>query len=131
LALLPTILILVGLAIEVLLLLKGSFRRDSTLIQSTSHGLFAWTFVGYLLFVALYTYIWRDFSFMKAIFAFPALLTFPLLFLRAAEPLYTFLSGRFRLSTYILDAGIIALLILYVLDVSTMIIQIYQLKYLL
>ena len=131
LALLPTILILVGLAIEVLLLLKGSFRRDSTSIQSTSHGLFAWTFVGYLLFVALYTYIWRDFSFMKAIFAFPALLTFPLLFLRAAEPLYKFLSGRFLLSTYLLDAGLVALLILYVLDVSTMIIQIYQLKYML
>jgi len=53
LALLPTILILAGLAIEFYMLFKGIFRRDSTLAESTSHGLFAWTFVGYLSFVAL------------------------------------------------------------------------------
>jgi hypothetical protein len=129
LALLPTILILVGLAIEVFLLLKEGFRRDSALTQATSHGLFAWTFIGYLLFVAFYTYLYRDFSFMKAIFAFPALLTFPILFLRAGEPLYAFLSKRIRWSTYVLDASMVALLMLYVLDVGTLIAQIYLHKY--
>ena len=62
---------------------------------------------------------------MKAIFTFPALLAFPLLFLRAGEPLYALLSRRIRWSTYILDAGMLALLILYVLDVSTLIIHLY------
>jgi hypothetical protein len=129
LALLSTILILVGLAIEVYLFLKGVFRHDSVLNQATSHGLFAWTFIGYLVFVAIYTYLYRDFSFMKAIFAFPALLTFPYLFLRTAEPLYVFLSKRMRWSTYILDASMVALLIFYILDAGTMVAQIYLNKY--
>jgi hypothetical protein len=129
LALLPTILILVGLAMEVYLFLKGVFRHGSALTLATSHGLFACTFIGYLLFVAIYTYTYRDFSFMKAIFAFPALLTFPYLFLRAAEPLYAFLSKRIRWSTYILDASVAALLVFYILDAGTMIAQIYLHKY--
>ena len=132
LALLPTLFLLIGLAIEVFLFLKGLFRRAAGLIGVTSHGLFAISFIGYLLFVALYSYIWRDFSYMKAIFAFPALLTFPLLFLRAAEPLYDFLSRRkIRWGAYLLNTALIALLAFYVLDVSSMIIQIHQLKYLL
>ena len=129
LALLPTALILVGLAIDVYYFLKGIFGKDSTMILITSHGLFALTFIGYLLFVALYTYLYRDFSYMKAIFAFPALLTFPYLFLRAAEPIYAFLSKRVRWSTYILDAAMIALLLFYVLDAGTMIAQIYMNRY--
>jgi hypothetical protein len=129
LALLPTILILIGLATEGYLLIKGVFKRDGILIQLTSHGLFVWTFIGYLLFVAIYTFIYRDFSFMKAIFAFPALLTFPYLFLRAGEPLYAFLSKRMRWSTFILDASLVALLIFYILDAGTMVAQIYLHKY--
>ena len=129
LALLPTILILIGLAIEGYLLIKGVFKRDGILVQLTSHGMFAWTFIGYILFVAIYTYIYRDFSFMKAIFAFPALLTFPYLFLRAGEQLYAFLSKRMRWSTLILDASLVALLIFYILDAGTMIAQIYLHKY--
>ena len=129
LALLPTILILVGLAIEVFLFLKGLFRHNPALIQATSQGLFACAFIGYLLFVAIYTYLYRDFSFMKAIFAFPALLTFPYLFLRAADPLYTLLSKRIHWCTYILDAGMAALLIFYILDAGTMIAQITLHKY--
>ena len=129
LALLPTILILIGFAIEGFLLFKGVFRRDPELTQLTSHGLFAWTFFGFLLFVALYSYLYRDFSFMKAIFAFPALLTFPLLFLRAAEPIYAFLSKRIRWSSYILDASMVALLLFYILDAGSMVAQIYLHKY--
>ena len=129
LALLPTMLLLIGFAIEGFLLVKGVFRRNPGLTQLTSHGLFAWTFFGFLLFVALYTFLYRDFSFMKAIFAFPALLTFPSLFLRAAEPVYGFLSKRIRWSTYILDAGMVALLIFYILDAGTMVAQIYLHKY--
>ena len=129
LALLPTLLILVGLAIEVYLFLKGVLRHDLALTQATSQGLFACTFIGYILFVAIYTFVYRDFSFMKAIFAFPALLTFPYLFLRAAEPIYTFLSKRNRWSTYILDASMVALLLFYVLDAGSMVAQIYLHKY--
>ena len=129
LALLPTLLILVGLAIEVYLFLKGVLRHELALTQATSQGLFACTFIGYILFVAIYTFVYRDFSFMKAIFAFPALLTFPYLFLRAAEPIYTFLSKRNRWSTYILDASMVALLLFYVLDAGSMVAQIYLHKY--
>ena len=125
LALLPTLLILFGLAIELTLFLKGVFRHDQALIQATSHGLFACTFIGYLLFVAIYTFMYRDFSFMKAIFAFPALLTFPYLFLRAAEPLYAAVSKRTRWGTFGLDSVVVTLLIFYILDAGTMVAQIY------
>jgi hypothetical protein len=117
------------LAIEGFMLIKGIFKRDPLLTQLTSHGLFVWTFFGFLLFVALYTYLYRDFSFMKAIFAFPALLTFPYLFLRAGEPIYAILSKRIQWGTYILDASMAALLVFYILDAGTMIAQIYLHKY--
>ncbi len=129
LALIPTIYILGGLVIEVYLFCKGLFRHESASAQTTSYGLFACTFIGYLLFVAFYTYLYRDFSFMKAIFAFPALITFPYLFLRAAEPLYAFLSKKIRLTTYILDASMVGLLIFYILDTGTMISQIFLHRY--
>ena len=129
LALVPTILILIGLIIEGFLLLKGVLRKSPALTELTSYGLFAWAFFGFLLFVALYSFLYRDFSFMKAIFAFPALLTFPYLFLRAAEPLYAFFLKRMRWGTYILDASMIALLIFYVLDAGSMAAQIYLHRY--
>ncbi|HVM70448.1 MAG TPA: glycosyltransferase family 39 protein [Anaerolineales bacterium] len=129
LALLPTILILLGLVIEVSILLRGLLQRDAVKVQATSYGLLAGTFIGYLAFVALYAYLYRDFSFMKAIFAFPALITFPYLFLRAAEPLYAFLSKRIRWSTAILDAWMVALILFYMLDAGSLVAQIYLHRY--
>lgn len=132
LALLPTLLILIGLAIEVFLFIKGLIKQDRGLIQVTSSGLFAISFIGYILFVVLYSYLWRDFSYMKAIFAFPALLTFPYLFLCGAAPFYNFLSRPHicRIKS-ILNLCLIGLILFYILDVSTLILQIYNLKYLL
>jgi hypothetical protein len=129
LALIPTSLLILGVAMETFYVLKSIFKRDLSTAQMTGYGLFAISFIGYVLFVALYTMLYRDFAFMKAIFAFPALLAFPVLFLRAGEPLYEFLSRKIRWSTYLLDAGIIALLILYVLDIGTLIAQIYLQRY--
>ncbi|MFH1524320.1 MAG: glycosyltransferase family 39 protein [Chloroflexota bacterium] len=128
LALFPTALLMIGILIEIFLTLKGIFLRDLFIAQKTNYGLFAVTFIGYILFVALYTLLYRDFAFMKAIFAFPALLVFPVLFLRAGEPLYMFLSKQIRWGAYLLDAGIVALLILYVVDTSTLITQIILLR---
>jgi hypothetical protein len=129
LALIPTSLLILGVAMETFYVLKSIFKRDLPTAQMTGYGLFVISFIGYVLFVALYTMLYRDFAFMKAIFVFPALLVFPVLFLRAGEPLYGFLSKHIRWSTSLLDAGIVALLILYVVDIGTLIAQIYLQRY--
>jgi hypothetical protein len=128
LALLPTILLLVGAIMETFLVLRSIFKRDLIIVQTISYGLFALTFIGYISFAILYALFYQTFLVLKAIFIFPALLTFPFLFLRAVEPAYTFLSKRIKWSIYILNVDMIALLILYVIDIVMLItrIRLYQ-----
>jgi hypothetical protein len=125
LALIPTSLLMLGFAIETFYVIKGIFKRDLGTAQMTGSGLYAISFIGYVLFAILYTMLYRDFAVMKAIFVYPALLVFPVLFLRAVGPLYEFLSKHIRWSTFLLDAGIVALLVLYIGDIGTLIAQIY------
>ena len=45
------------------------------------------TFLGYVGFVVLYAFIYRDFATMKAIFIYPAILALPILFITAIQKL--------------------------------------------
>jgi hypothetical protein len=124
LAILPVFLLLIGGLMETFVLLRGIFRRDSIVLQNTSYGLFSLTFIGYIAFAILYALLYQTFLVLKAIFIFPALLAFPLLFLRTAEPAYAFLLKRLKWSIYILDVDMIALVILYIMDIVMIIIRI-------
>ncbi len=124
LALLPTILLFVGAAMETFLVLRSLYKRDLMSAQTISYGMFALIFIGYISFAILYALFYQTFLVLKAIFIFPALLTFPFLFLRAAEPVYTFMSKRIKWGVYILSADVIALLILYVIDIVMLVIRI-------
>lgn len=121
LALLPTLILLGGAAVEWWQVLINFAKRDATIAQTTGYGLFAFVFTGYILFMGLYALVYRDFAVMKAIFIFPAWLAFSLLFLRGGDPIYLFFSRHGKWATYVIEAGISALLILYVLDVATLI----------
>ncbi|MGD0750462.1 MAG: glycosyltransferase family 39 protein [Anaerolineales bacterium] len=125
LAILPFFLLLMGGLMETFVLLRGIFRRDSIALQNTSYGLFSLTFIGYIAFAILYALLYQTFLVLKAIFIFPALLVFPLLFLRTAEPAYAFLFKRLKWSVHILDVDIIALVILYIMDIVMIIIRIH------
>jgi hypothetical protein len=65
----------------------------------------------------MFALVFRDFSVIKAIFLYPAALSFPVLFLRAADQLSAKLSGRNRWIMNALQAGIVLLISLYATDV--------------
>ena len=126
LALLPTLLLLMGAAMETFLALKSIIKRDPGLAAATHFGLTALTFIGFMLFIILYALEYRDFSVMKAIFLYPAMITFPLLFVRAGEMLNTHLAERFRWARAGFTIWTVALFILYSADIITMITLLYS-----
>jgi hypothetical protein len=129
LALLPTLLLLIGAAMEIFLFLKSLIKRDLQLAGATHYGLTALTLTGFVLFIILYALEYRDFSVMKAIFLYPAMLTFPLLFVRAGQAFNAHLTKR----TGWLRAGfgicMVALFILYGADIVSMIMLLFSRRF--
>ena len=126
LALLPALFLLVGAAMEIFLFLKSLIKRDPNLAAATHFGLTALTFIGFVLFIILYALEYRDYSVMKAIFLYPAMLTFPLLFMRAGETLSVRLAGRFRWVRTGFVIWMAALFVLYSADIVTMAALLYS-----
>jgi len=124
LAILPVLLLVIGGFMETFAWLRGIYKWDDIVLQKTGYGLFALIFIGYVAFAVLYALLYQTFLVMKAVFIFPALLAFPVLFLRAAEPAYAFLSKRAKWSVPILNVNIIALMILYIIDIVMLITRI-------
>ena len=129
LALLPTLLLLIGAAMEIFLAMKSLIKRDPQLAEATHFGLTALTFTGFMLFIILYTMEYRDFSVMKAIFLYPAMLTFPLLFVRAGEMFRAFLTKRAGWVRAGFGIWMVALFILYSADIVTMIALLYSRRF--
>ncbi len=126
LALFPTALLLIGATVEIYLVLKSIIKRDLVLAGETYFGLFAIVFIGYVLLAIFHALLYRDFFVMKAIFVYPALLSFPVLFTRAGEKLYAFFSRQKHWWMLAFEAVIDALLLLYTIDVATLIGQLVQ-----
>lgn len=96
------------------LLLAGTVRESARLLRGADeNALFLLVWLGYLSFVALYAWIYREYPVMKAIFLYPALPAFPVLFHNAAQKL----PGR---AIQLLIALSILLFALYVTDVLTL-----------
>jgi hypothetical protein len=129
LALLPALFLLVGGAMEIFLFLKSLIKRDPNLAAVTHFGLTAVTFIGFVLFIILYALEYRDFSVMKEIFLYPALITFPLLFMRAGEWLSAPLAGRLRWVRTGFVIWMAALLVLYSADIVTMAALLYSRRF--
>ncbi len=113
---------------EIFLSLKSILKRDRNLASETQFGLTAITFTGFMLFIILYALEYREFPVMKAIFIYPALITFPLLFLRAGETLFARLTKRLGWVRGVFGVWIVALFILYSADIITMINLLYSRK---
>jgi hypothetical protein len=129
LALLPTLLLLVGAAMEIFLIVKSLIKQDPALAVETNYGLTVFIFSGFVLFIILYALEYRDFSVMKAIFLYPAILAFPLLFLRAGERLNTFLKGRFSWVRIGVGVWHVVLFVLFSADIVTMIALLYSRRF--
>jgi hypothetical protein len=108
------------------LLLKGLVLRDGGLVSEADFGLSALVFYGYLLFLIFYALIYRDHSVIKAIFIFPGLLSYLVLFSRAVESILAW-SGRWQrvvsISIMILSTGLIAF---YIADIAALILRLAQ-----
>lgn len=85
LALIPSGLIVLGLLKQLLNLLRAIWSSDLQVVNDLQFGIFPVVLCGYIIFVMLYSLFWRDFTVMKVVFAYPALLAFPLAFLAAIE----------------------------------------------
>jgi hypothetical protein len=126
LALLPTFLLLFGFFLELFALIKSILTRDNTLASAHQYGLAAITFTGYLCFIIIYALLYRDFTVMKAVFIFPALLGIPLFFMRAVEFFELHFKNRFNWIFAVFTTWVVALLGLYTADIFTMIQLIYS-----
>jgi hypothetical protein len=124
LALLPTVLLLLGGVKGAYQLTVGLVQHKIAEIQATGDGLFVIVFFGYLAFEVLYSLQYRTVYVIKAIFVFPALLSFPFLFMSAARDLYSLVtrSGK-RWAAHLIDSTLVALLACYVIDVTVLIVR--------
>ncbi len=125
LALLPTLLLLFGGVLEIFVVLKSLFKRDTVLASSTHYGLVAATFVGFILFICAYLFLYRTYPVMKVIFIYPALISFPLFFMRAAEFIDAHLTNRFQWVRTVFTVWIVTIFVLYAADIISMIQLLY------
>jgi hypothetical protein len=85
LALLPTALVVMGMTRTAMRLIGRTWRRRPPHPVSPANELLAVTGFGFLIFLAVYTLWYRDFSVMKAEFIFPALLAYVCFFADETE----------------------------------------------
>ena len=120
-ALPPTILILFGFLLEIFYTLKSFFKRDKNLSSNHLDGLSAITFFGYVSFIIIYALSYRDFSVMKPVFMYPAILFLPVFFMRTVEFIRSWLGKRFQWMKTIFVVWMGILFVLYTVEVMTMI----------
>ena len=83
LALLPAVLLLLGVVLGWFNLLKGVFETSNIVLICRSYGLFDIVFIGYVVFIIALALQYRDFSTMKAVYIYPAIFSFSVLSLDA------------------------------------------------
>lgn len=128
LALVPAALLLFGVVSGWINLLRAVFGASNNMLINRSYGLFDIVFIGYIVFIVMLALQYRDFSTMKAIYIYPAIISFVVLFLEAAT---TFNSLDVKHGKWIqsLFAIIIAfLIIMYIVDASQMFAHLYALN---
>ena len=128
LALLPAALLLFGVVSGWINLLKGIFGTSNNMLTSRSYGLFDIVFIGYIIFIVVLALQYRDFSTMKAIYIYPAILSFSVLFLEALIVFDNSVLKRSKWITILFEVVIVLLIGLYVTDIFQMIVHLYNLN---
>ncbi len=128
LALLPLILLLFGVVSGWIYLLKGIFGPLNNLLVNRVYGLFDIVFIGYIIFIVALALQYRDFSTMKAIYIYPAVFSFLVLFLEALIVFDNLIIKRNKWITIFFEAVIVFLISLYITDVFQMIVHLYNLN---
>jgi hypothetical protein len=114
LALVPTLMLAMGVARAVVRTATDGLSRITPSAWNAEF-LLATTAVGYLGFVMLYGYLYRDFSTMKALFIYPAIIPYVVCFARALE--WADRRGRGPIQTIAYGSGVL-LCVAYLADVT-------------
>jgi hypothetical protein len=120
-ALPPSLMILIGAALSLTGFLNALFKRSPSLLQAADYGLFEITFWGYIAFLILYSMMYRDYSVMKTIYIYPAVLPFLAYFIRAGE----ILTSRKWFAIFLTSITLI-LVILYTAEITSLIVHLYS-----
>jgi hypothetical protein len=126
LALVPTAMLIIGAGIGLSQFLVTLFANLPSTLRTMDYGLFVIVFWFYIAFLILYSLLYRDFSFMKAIFIYPALLSFIVFFIQSGNALQRILKNHkwFTASLSLLST---CLVILYILDIYTLTVHLHSL----
>ena len=117
----PALLLLFGFILDFIGLLKSILYRKNDLAAKLNYGLVSITFIGYILFEIMYALAYRDFAVMKAVFIYPALICFPVLFVSAVEYIKSRRKGNNIWLNCIFITWMVILFGLYTADIVTMI----------
>ncbi len=129
LALLPTAFFLIGAVGGLIALLRGIIGNVGVLLEKRFYGLFDMLFLAYFLFEVLYALLYRDFSFMKSIFIYPAILAFVVLFLEGADRFKNFVSRQSGLVMVLCNTVFVSLVFGYSVDIVQIIAHLYKLNF--
>ena len=126
LALLPFTMIVLGAVISLVEFLRILFKIYPGSLGAVDYGLFDAVCWAYMAFIVLYALQFRDFSMMKAIFIYPGLLAFMVLFVKSGNAIQHLLKEKkWFLAT--LSVVVTVLVILYSMDIYTLSKHLYSL----
>jgi hypothetical protein len=121
LALFPSLMILLGAGMSLWEFLSALLKRSADALREMDYGLLAVSFWSYIAFLILYSMLYRDFSLIKTIYAYPALLSFVFFFIQAGK---TFAAKKwFNIPLALITA---VLVLLYIIDITSMTVQLYS-----
>jgi hypothetical protein len=126
LALLPTLMLIFGAALSLIELSTALWKNLTHVLYEKTYGLFDALFWSYLAFIILYAMRFRDFSVMKAIFIYPAMLAFVVLFIQAGNAM-EHLTKETKWLIVPLSSVVVVLVILYSMDIYTLTKHLYSL----
>ena len=113
LAMIPILIFVFGLLSLIFSFFRSIFKFDFKFLYSSHDFGNVMMLIGYAVFIALYACMYRDYSSMKAIFVFPALIPFIYVFSKSFDSLQKNLI--FKPAVLLIDAIIVSLLCLYVI----------------
>jgi hypothetical protein len=126
LSLLPFVMILLGAAISLAKFLRILLGNFPSLLRTVDFGLFDALFWSHVAFIILYALQFRDFSMMKAIFVYPGILSFTVLFIQSGNAIQRRLrKNKWFFPTFYVVVTV--LVILYSLDIYTLSSHLYSL----
>ena len=126
LALLPLAMLLLGAGISLAEFFRAFFRKLPDGLCTVDYGLFDalfWSHIGFMILLALE---FRDFSTMKAIYLYPVLLSFQILFIKSGNVIQRVLRGN-KWFLPIISSVVTILVVLYSLDIYTLSKHLYSL----